>query len=59
MTTRDNTKRKRPQQTGQLIGVRLQPDQVLALDRWIETQGGGMSRPAALRLIMRNALRFE
>src|SRR3546814_11265425 len=26
--TGDNTKRKRPAQTGQLIGVRLQPDQL-------------------------------
>jgi hypothetical protein len=42
-------KRKRPKQTGTLIGVRLQPDQLSALDAWIAKQPGAITRPEAIR----------
>jgi hypothetical protein len=54
--TGDNTKRKRPPQTGQLIGVRLQPDQLAALDTWIDRQSDRPSRPEAVRRIMAKEL---
>ncbi|MBY0620808.1 MAG: ribbon-helix-helix domain-containing protein [Sphingomonas ursincola] len=34
------------------MSVRLQPDQLAALDAWIEAQGGGISRPEAVRRII-------
>jgi hypothetical protein len=37
---------------GQMIGVRLQPDELELLDRWI-LANGEMSRPEALRRILR------
>src|SRR3546814_1017620 len=59
--TGDNTKRKRPAQTGQLIGVRLQPDQLASLDAWIETnvetESGYKTRPEAIRTLIDYALR--
>nr|WP_223806787.1 ribbon-helix-helix protein, CopG family [Novosphingobium sp. LASN5T] len=39
-----------------MIGVRLQPDQLAALDAWIEAQGERLSRPEALRRILATAL---
>lgn len=51
-STRDNIKRKRPDQTGTLIGVRLQPDQLGALDRWIAENDASLTRPAAIRAIL-------
>lgn len=46
-STGDNTKKKRPAQTGTLVGVRLQPDMLEALDRL--AQDTSSSRPEALR----------
>ncbi len=47
--TGDNTKRKRPLQTGTLVGVRLQPDQLADIDAWIATRAHPMTRPEAIR----------
>lgn len=52
----DNRSAKRPGQSGQLIGVRLQPDQLDALDTWIARQESPPSRPEAIRLILREKL---
>lgn len=51
-SSRDNTKRKRPEQTGTLVGVRLQPDQLQKLDDWIAATGDPITRPEALRRIL-------
>lgn len=42
--------------TGQMIGVRLLPDQLAALDLWIAAKGGNMSRPEAIRRILDNEM---
>lgn len=42
---------------GTLIGVRLQPDQLRRLDDWIENKGEGMTRPAAIRAILEEAIK--
>lgn len=55
-STHDNTKpRKRPDQPGTLIGVRLQPDQLQRLDEWIALDGGRFSRPEAIRRLLEHA----
>jgi hypothetical protein len=55
--TGDNTKRKRASQTGELIGVRLQPDQLGALDAWIARQPDPTpSRPEAIRILLTRSL---
>jgi hypothetical protein len=58
-STRDNTKGKRPEQTGQLIGVRLQPVDLNALDRWISEQPEELTRPEAIRRILRANLPID
>lgn len=50
--TSDIKSSKRPGQSGTPLLVRLQPDQLAALDAWIEAQGGGISRPEAVRRII-------
>ncbi len=55
---RDNKKvRGRPKTTGsgQLIGVRIQPDMLDALDKF-QTENSAPSRPEAVRLILRDSL---
>ena len=50
------TKKRRgpaPTGKGQLIGVRLQPDDLDLLDLWIQATEPGLSRPEALRRILR------
>lgn len=38
---------------GTLLGVRLQPDQLAAIDAWTEKQRGeGMTRPEAIRRLI-------
>lgn len=49
-------KSRRPGQSGQFVGVRLQPVDLEALDRWIEAEGTDLSRPEAIRRLMRSAL---
>ena len=54
--TGDNTRRvrkPRAKQPGQMIGVRLQPDDLELLDLWIKANGGDMGRPEAFRRILR------
>lgn len=52
LATRDNTKR-RPAQTGVLIGVRLQPDQLAELDAWIaRLPRPAPGRPEAIRRLV-------
>ena len=41
---------------GLLVGVRLQPPQLNALDSWIATQPKKMSRPEAVRKLLASAL---
>jgi hypothetical protein len=57
---RVNTKRKRgrPKTTGkgELVGVRLQPVRLAALDRWISQQEIVRTRPEAIRHLMDLAL---
>jgi hypothetical protein len=52
----DNRKsRGRPVTTGAgtLVGVRLQPDDLELLDLWIAGNGHGITRPEALRRILK------
>lgn len=41
---------------GELIGVRIQPDQMAPLDAWIATQDDAPSRPEAIRRLLTEAL---
>jgi hypothetical protein len=43
-------------QSGQIVGTRLQPDQLALLDAWREEQPDRPSRPEAIRRIMLQAL---
>ena len=51
-----NRSDKRPGQSGVLIGVRLQPVQLDALDQWIAGQKEPLSRPEAVRRLLGEAL---
>jgi hypothetical protein len=52
------TKKRGPKPTGQgtLIGVRLQPEQLAAVDTWREAQDGVPSRPEAVRRLIDKGL---
>lgn len=54
-------KKRGPPATGKgtLIGVRLQPDDLAALDDWIAKQPEPMSRPEALRAMMARMLKVK
>lgn len=54
MTTpfNDIAKRGRPKQPGTPVMVRLQGEQLAALDEWISKQEGNLSRPEAVRRLM-------
>ena len=41
---------------GTLIGVRLQPSQLKALDAWIDKQDASLTRPEAIRAMMETIL---
>jgi hypothetical protein len=41
---------------GTLIGVRLQPSQLKALDAWIDKQDASLTRPEAIRAMMETML---
>ncbi|RZN11009.1 hypothetical protein CWO91_10330 [Bradyrhizobium genosp. SA-3] len=59
---RVNTKRRgRPVTTGKgtLVGVRFLDDPLAKLDAWIAGQGGGMTRPEAIRRLVEQALRTK
>ena len=51
-------KKRGPPATGKglLIGVRLQPPHLTALDAWIEDQSDSPSRPEAIRRLVERAL---
>jgi hypothetical protein len=51
-------KRRGPLPTGKgtLIGVRLQPFQLVALDTWIAAQNAPLTRPEAIRAMMETIL---
>eukprot|EP01035_Chromulina_nebulosa_P058704 gene58704-80393_t len=53
---RSYVRRNRPDQAGLLVGVRLQPDELDALDSWRAAQPAGMSRPEAMRALVALAL---
>jgi len=42
-----------------MVGVRLQPDQLAALDAWIAQQPRPLTRPQAIRLMVQAALLDE
>jgi hypothetical protein len=46
-----------PTGKGQLIGVRIQPDQMKTLDAWISDQDDRPSRPEAIRRLVEQALK--
>ena len=54
----DNTtpRWKRSAVKGTLIGVRLQPSQLAALDAWIDKQKAAFTRPEAILAILAAAL---
>ncbi len=54
-------KRRGPAPTGKgtLVGVRLQPDMLAALDRFTENQETGLTRPEAIRAILGKALKLN
>jgi hypothetical protein len=54
----DNTtpRWKRSSVKGTLIGVRLQPSQLKALDAWIDKQEASLTRPEAIRAMMETVL---
>jgi hypothetical protein len=49
------TKTQRAEGPGTMVGVRLQPDQLAALDAWITRQEAPVTRPEAIRLILAQA----
>ena len=54
------TKRRGPLPTGKgtLVGVRLQPKDLKALDFWIQRNGKHQTRPEAIRKLVRIALQI-
>ncbi len=52
-----NTRKKRPKQTGQMVGTRLQPELLKLLDDWRRDQPDLPNRPEALRRLAEKALR--
>ena len=51
-----NTRKKRPEQTGQMVGARLQPELLKRLDEWRREQPDLPSRPEALRRLAEKGL---
>jgi hypothetical protein len=58
-STDDNTttRRKRPAQTGLLVGTRLQPELLSKLDEWRRRQPDIPARPEAIRRMIEQAVR--
>jgi hypothetical protein len=50
------TRKRRPAGKGTLVGVRLQPGDVKALDRWIRRDGKHRTRPEAIRQLVNTGL---
>jgi hypothetical protein len=53
------TKKQRAEAPGTMVGVRLQPDQLAALDAWIEHQPDSLSRPEAVRRLIELGLKGQ
>lgn len=53
-STHDNakTRKRRPPQTGELVGTRFQPDLLKALDDWRKEQEDLPTRPEAIRRLV-------
>ena len=56
---RDYTKTNRAPKTGTMVGVRMQDDELTALDMWITKQDDRPSRPEAIRRLLSAALRAQ
>jgi hypothetical protein len=54
-------KRRGPPPTGKgvLIGVRMQPDELADLDSWIADQESELSRPQAIRRLVKLGLKVK
>jgi len=59
MANRVYTKSKRPAAAGSMIGVRLQPEALAALDTWISEQPDAPTRPEAVRRLIEAGLKTE
>ena len=53
------TKKTRAYAPGTMVGVRLQPDQLAAVDAWIEHQPDKLSRPEAIRQLAEKGLKGQ
>ena len=53
---RKYVRRTRPDQSGLLVGVRMQPAQLARLDAWRTAEGGGLTRPEAMRALIEHGL---
>jgi hypothetical protein len=55
------TKKRGPKPTGigVLVGVRLQPDELEAVDQWRDDALGRPSRPEAIRRLIKRGLRSD
>jgi len=53
------TPKKRPTTTGDLIGVRVQPDMAKALDDWRRKQADLPGRPEAIRRLVEIGLKAK
>lgn len=51
------TPKKRPPVTGDLVGVRIQPEMAKALDDWRRKQDDLPGRPEAIRRLVEQALK--
>ncbi len=57
--TKPVTERKRPPQTGTLVGVRLPPELLVPLDAEIAEQSDQPTRPEAIRRILAERYKGE
>jgi hypothetical protein len=51
--------RRRSAKTGTLVGVRLQPEQIRAIDAWAAKQKPTVTRPEAIRGILEIGLKAK
>ena len=51
-----NSRRKRPEQTGEMVSTRIQPELLKRLDDWRREQPDLPSRPEALRRLAEKGL---
>jgi hypothetical protein len=61
LATRDNAKtpKKRPPQSGELIGVRIQPEPLAVIDAWRRKQEDLLSRAETIRRLVELGLSFK